>query len=86
MNVLGTDLVRHSSILYAYGMALAGVAVDLSEPFVQEFSKDSMPEVESRALVICGPERSSSSRPRASQRRCPTTATSAFSTKVPTRP
>jgi 5-oxoprolinase (ATP-hydrolysing) len=29
-------------------MALADVAVDLSEPFVQEFSKDSMPEVESR--------------------------------------
>ncbi|OCF34545.1 5-oxoprolinase (ATP-hydrolysing) [Kwoniella heveanensis BCC8398] len=39
---------KYSSILSAYGMAMAEVAVDVSEPFVQEFSKSSIPTIEGR--------------------------------------
>lgn len=39
---------RYSSILSAYGMALADVAVDLSEPFVQEYSPEATSSLESR--------------------------------------
>ncbi|OWZ68378.1 hypothetical protein AYX14_01640 [Cryptococcus neoformans] len=39
---------KYSSILSAYGMALAEVAVDVSEPFVQEFSMSAMPATEER--------------------------------------
>ncbi|WRT67612.1 uncharacterized protein IL334_004584 [Kwoniella shivajii] len=39
---------KYSSILSAYGMALADVAVDVSEPYVQEFSQNSIPTIEGR--------------------------------------
>ncbi|WWD04682.1 hypothetical protein V865_002753 [Kwoniella europaea PYCC6329] len=39
---------KYSSILSAYGMALADVAVDVSEPFVQEFSKEYLPAIDER--------------------------------------
>ena len=39
---------RYSSILSAYGMALADVAVDLSEPFVRPYSTSDKADVEGR--------------------------------------
>lgn len=43
---------RYSSILSAYGMALADVAVDLSEPYVQEFSLDAKPVLDARFTAL----------------------------------
>ncbi|WVF66760.1 hypothetical protein IAT40_001502 [Kwoniella sp. CBS 6097] len=39
---------KYSSILSAYGMAMAEVAVDVSEPFVREFSKSAISTLEGR--------------------------------------
>jgi 5-oxoprolinase (ATP-hydrolysing) len=39
---------KYSSILSAYGMALADIAVDVSDPHVQTFSANVMPTIETR--------------------------------------
>lgn len=39
---------RYSSILSAYGMALADIAVDLSEPYVRQFSTSTLSDLEDR--------------------------------------
>ena len=43
---------RYSSILSAYGMALAEMAVDLSEPLVRTFDRSDMAEVETRFVSL----------------------------------